>query len=202
MPKALTAVTDDEKKLIRRAYQRMLKSVKAEQFKDDDRLQILKAYKLAVQAQSQQRRKSGEPYVLHPIEVARICVTEIGLGPTAIICALLHDVVEDTEVTLEEIQKDFGDKIATIVDGLTKLDGLYNVESPRAENFRKVITTLVDDVRVVLSKWQTGCTTFAPLDQCRGTNNSRLPLKLNTSIPPWLIVWGFITSGRSFRITV
>jgi GTP pyrophosphokinase len=152
MPKALTAVTDDEKKLIRRAYQRMLKSVKAEQFKDDDRLQILKAYKLAVQAHSQQRRKSGEPYVLHPIEVARICVTEIGLGPTAIICALLHDVVEDTEVTLEEIQKDFGDKIATIVDGLTKLDGLYNVESPQAENFRKVITTLVDDVRVVLIK--------------------------------------------------
>lgn len=152
MPKTLTAVTEDEKKLIRRAYQRMMNSVKAEQFKDDDRLSILKAYKLAVKAHSQQRRKSGEPYVLHPIEVARICVTEIGLGPTAIICALLHDVVEDTDVTLEEIQEQFGPKVATIVDGLTKLDGLYNVESPQAENFRKVISTLVDDVRVVLIK--------------------------------------------------
>ena len=152
MPKTLTAVTEDEKKLIRRAYQRMLKSVKDEQLKDDDRLRILKAYKLAAKAHSQQRRKSGEPYVLHPIEVARICVTEIGLGPTAIICALLHDVVEDTDVTLEEIREQFGKKVATIVDGLTKLDGLYNVESPQAENFRKVISTLVDDVRVVLIK--------------------------------------------------
>ena len=150
MPKTLTAVTDDEKKLIRRAYQRMLRSVKDDQLKDDDRLRILKAYKLAVSAHSHQRRKSGEPYVLHPIEVARICVTEIGLGPTAIICALLHDVVEDTDVTLDEIREQFGKKIATIVDGLTKLDGLYNVESPQAENFRKVISTLVDDVRVVL----------------------------------------------------
>ena len=152
MPKTLIAVTEDEKKLIRRAYQRMLKSVKEEQLKDDDRLSILKAYKLAAKAHSQQRRKAGEPYILHPIEVARICVTEIGLGPTAIICALLHDVVEDTDVTLEEIQDQFGSKIATIVDGLTKLDGLYNVESPQAENFRKVISTLVDDVRVVLIK--------------------------------------------------
>ncbi len=152
MPKTLTAVTEEEKKLIRRAYQRMLKSVKSEQFKDDDRLSILKAYKLAVKAHSHQRRKSGEPYVLHPIEVARICVTEIGLGPTAIICALLHDVVEDTDVTLEEIREQFGNKVTTIVDGLTKLDGLYNVESPQAENFRKVISTLVDDVRVVLIK--------------------------------------------------
>lgn len=152
MPKTLTAVTEEEKKLIRRAYQRMLKSVKEDQLKDDDRLRILKAYKLAVKAHSQQRRKSGEPYVLHPIEVARICVTEIGLGPTAIICALLHDVVEDTDVTLEEIREQFGKKVATIVDGLTKLDGLYNVESPQAENFRKVISSLVDDVRVVLIK--------------------------------------------------
>lgn len=152
MPKTLTAVTDDEKKLIRSAYQRLLKSVKPGQLKDEDRVAIQKAYKLAVDAHSRQRRKSGEPYVLHPIEVARICVTEIGLGPTAIICALLHDTVEDTDVTLEQVRQEFGNKIATIVDGLTKLDGLYNVESPQAENFRKVVSTLVDDVRVVLIK--------------------------------------------------
>ena len=102
MPRTLTAVTEDEKKLIRRAYQRLLRSIKEDQLKDDDRLQILKAYKLAVKAHSLQRRKSGEPYILHPIEVARICVTEIGLGPTAIICALLHDVVEDTGELGEE----------------------------------------------------------------------------------------------------
>ncbi|MBV6655950.1 MAG: bifunctional (p)ppGpp synthetase/guanosine-3',5'-bis(diphosphate) 3'-pyrophosphohydrolase, partial [Mameliella sp.] len=89
---------------------------------------------------------------LHPIAVAKICADEIGLGPTAIICALLHDVVEDTEVTLEDIREQFGARIAKIVDGLTKLDSAYNAESPQAENFRKVLSTLVDDVRVVLIK--------------------------------------------------
>jgi GTP pyrophosphokinase len=87
-----------------------------------------------------------------PIEVARICVSEIGLGPTAAICALLHDVVEDTDLTMEDIKAAFGDKISHIVDGLTKLDGLYNVPSEQAENFKKVLSTLVDDVRVVLIK--------------------------------------------------
>ena len=151
MPKTLTAINEDEKKLIRRAYRRLLRAIKTK-LNDEDRRNIRKAYELAVEAHSQQRRKSGEPYILHPIEVARICVTEIGLGPTAIICALLHDVVEDTEVTLDEVDEEFGPKIARIVDGLTKLDGLYNVESPQAENFKKVISTLVEDVRVVLIK--------------------------------------------------
>ena len=114
------------------------------------------AFKLAVDAHKAQRRKSGEPYVLHPIEVARIAHEEIGLGPTAVICALLHDVVEDTPVTLPEIKAKFGDKIAKIVDGLTKLDGTYNnienIESPQAENLKKVLGSLLYDVRVVLIK--------------------------------------------------
>ncbi|MBL7828264.1 MAG: bifunctional (p)ppGpp synthetase/guanosine-3',5'-bis(diphosphate) 3'-pyrophosphohydrolase [Saprospiraceae bacterium] len=110
------------------------------------------AYELAVEAHKEQRRKTGEPYILHPIEVARICVEEIGLGPTAAACALLHDVVEDTEVTLKEIHAKFGDKIALIVDGLTKLDGLHNSESPQAENLSKVLRTMLMDVRVVLIK--------------------------------------------------
>lgn len=110
------------------------------------------AYELAVEAHAKQRRKSGEPYILHPIEVARICVEEIGLGPTAVVAALLHDVVEDTEVSLQQIGEQFGNKIAMIVNGLTKLDGLYNVASPQAENFKKVLRTLVEDVRVVLIK--------------------------------------------------
>jgi GTP pyrophosphokinase len=119
---------------------------------EEDHDQVRKAFELAADAHSKQRRKSGEPYILHPIEVARICTEEIGLGPTAAVCALLHDVVEDTEVTLEEIRRDFGDKVTTIVDGLTKLDGTATSESPQAENFRKVLSTLVMDVRVVLIK--------------------------------------------------
>lgn len=122
---------------------------------EEDRVLIEKAYELAVDAHKFQRRKSGEPYIFHPIEVARICFEEIGLGPTAVICALLHDVVEDTSVTLQEILQMFGPKVSVIVDGLTKLDGTYNVEnveSPQAENFKKVLSTLVVDVRVVLIK--------------------------------------------------
>lgn len=144
-------IKDDEKQLIQQAYRQLLKSIKSE-MDQEDRRRIRMAYELAVQAHSHQRRKSGEPYILHPITVARICAEEIGLGPTAIVCALLHDVVEDTEVTLEEIREQFGGRIAKIVDGLTKLDSAYNAESPQAENFKKVLSTLVEDVRVVLIK--------------------------------------------------
>ena len=143
--------TDADRVLIQRAYRKLLRTInkKATQ---EDRADIRRAYEMAVEAHARQRRKSGEPYILHPIEVARICVEEIGLGPTAVVCALLHDVVEDTDVSLTEVRKEFGNKIAMIVDGLTKLDGLYNVESPQAENFKKVVSTLVQDVRVVLIK--------------------------------------------------
>lgn len=147
-----TKTTEEEDKLlIQRAYRKLLRSIKTE-VDNEDRQNIRMAYELAVQAHSQQRRKSGEPYVLHPIEVAKICAEEIGLGPTALISALLHDVVEDTEVTLEEIRERFGNRIGKIVDGLTKLDSAYNAESPQAENFKKVLSTLVEDVRVVLIK--------------------------------------------------
>ncbi len=141
-----------EKQLIQRSYRRLLRSFKTE-LSLEDKNQLRKAYELAVNAHSKQRRKSGEPYILHPIEVARICVEEIGLGPTAAVCALLHDVVEDTDVTLREIRDMFGERVALIVDGLTKLDGTYTVsESQQAENFKKVLSTLVQDVRVVLIK--------------------------------------------------
>lgn len=136
---------------IKKAYRRMLRSIKAE-VTPGDKINIRKAFELAVDAHSNQRRKSGEPYVLHPIEVANICAKEIGLGPTAIVSALLHDVVEDTPVTIEEIKEEFGNKIGSIVDGLTKLDGTYSYNSPQAENFRKVVSTLIEDVRVVLIK--------------------------------------------------
>ena len=140
-----------ERQLIQRAYRKLLRAVKTP-MTDDDKNNIRRAFELAVAAHKEQRRKSGEPYIMHPIEVARICAEEIGLGPTALVCALLHDVVEDTDVTIEEIEEQFGPIIARIVDGLTKLDGTYTSNVPQAENLKKVLSTLVDDVRVVLIK--------------------------------------------------
>jgi len=95
----------------------------------DDSDNLKKGYEIALKAHGNQRRKSGEPYILHPIEVARICTEEIGLGPTAVVAALLHDVVEDTPISTESILETFGPKIAKIVDGLTKIDGLYSTKN-------------------------------------------------------------------------
>ncbi|MCB0634529.1 MAG: RelA/SpoT family protein [Saprospiraceae bacterium] len=150
MPEVLVK-NKEEQERIESAYQDMIASIKSGMDEQDSK-NIRDAYELAVEAHQEQRRKSGEPYVLHPIAVAKICASEIGLGPTAIAAALLHDVVEDTEVTQAEIEKRFGTRIGKIVDGLTKLDSAYNSESPQAENFKKVLSTLVEDVRVVLVK--------------------------------------------------
>ena len=151
MPITAVAISDKEKKEIKKAFNKMLSPLKVK-LKGNDLELLKKAYDIAVDGHKYQRRKSGEPYIYHPIEVARICHEEIGLGPTAVICAVLHDVVEDTEYNQEDILKNFNEKISLIVDGLTKLDGLYNVESPQAENLKKVMSTLVYDVRVVLIK--------------------------------------------------
>jgi GTP pyrophosphokinase len=151
MPHTIEAISDQEKKQATRVYRRLMKPLKVK-LKGNDEQNLNKAFDLALKAHAFQRRKSGEPYIFHPIEVARICHEEIGLGPTAIICAILHDVVEDTAVTLEEIEEMFGTKVTKIVDGLTKLDGLYNIEQSQAQNLKKVLSTLVEDVRVVLIK--------------------------------------------------
>lgn len=117
---------------------------------------VLKAFDFANDAHRNVRRRSGEPYILHPIAVARIVVEEIGLGCKSICSALLHDVVEDTDFTVEDIRRNFGDKIASIVDGLTKiktaLDGNTATSSLQAENFKRILLTLNDDVRIVLIK--------------------------------------------------
>ncbi|MEQ1744393.1 MAG: RelA/SpoT family protein [Saprospiraceae bacterium] len=141
----------DDGPIIQRAYRNLLKCLPGPLNKEDKH-NIRSAFELAAKAHQEQRRKSGEPYILHPIEVARICVDEIGLGPTAVVCALLHDVVEDTDVTLKEIHEQFGERVALIVDGLTKLDSLHDSESPQAENLTKVLRTMLSDVRVVLIK--------------------------------------------------
>ncbi len=115
---------------------------------------IRKAFKIANEAHRGMRRKSGDPYIMHPLEVALIVSQEIGLGITSTVCAILHDVVEDTELTIEDIENGFGRKIASIIDGLTKISGVFDKESNslQAENFRKMLLTLSDDVRVIFVK--------------------------------------------------
>src|SRR5512138_1317446 len=143
---------EQEKKLILREYRALLRALKAK-LKPGDRRLIRTAFEMAVDAHKTMRRKSGEPYILHPIAVARICVEEIGLGVRSTICALLHDTVEDTDISLEDVQKEFGGEIAKIVDGLTKISNVIDVNaSQQAENFRKILLTLTDDPRVILIK--------------------------------------------------
>jgi GTP pyrophosphokinase len=120
-----------------------------------DRELIDKAFKIANEAHWNMRRKSGEPYIIHPIRVAKIVNHEIGLGAKSIATSLLHDVVEDTDYSLEDVTKDFGPKIASLIDGLTKISGTYykgTTSSMQAENFRRMLLTLSDDLRVILIK--------------------------------------------------
>lgn len=144
--------TEEEKKEILRRYRRLLRYAKPYLQNGDAKL-IKKAFNTSMEAHKEMRRKSGEPYIYHPLAVAEIAVNEIGLGTTSIVSALLHDVVEDTEIELEDIEREFGPKIARIIDGLTKISGVFEYgTSQQAENFRKMLLTLSDDVRVILVK--------------------------------------------------
>ncbi len=144
-----------EKKEIIKAYRHLLRNAKRHQAKGDLQM-IRKAFDLALEAHKDMRRKSGEPYIYHPLAVAESVTAEIGLGAKSIVCALLHDVVEDTHITLEDIRSMFGDKVAAIIDGLTKISGVFDhtsaTSSIQAENFRKMLLTLSSDVRVILIK--------------------------------------------------
>src|SRR5215471_12545 len=143
---------EQEKKLILREYRALLRSLKAK-LKPGDRKTIRLAFEIAADAHKTMRRKSGEPYILHPLAVARVCVEEIGLGVRSTICSLLHDTVEDTDISLEDVERDFGNEIARIVDGLTKISNVVDVNASRqAENFKKILLTLTDDPRVILIK--------------------------------------------------
>ncbi|MAE81961.1 MAG: RelA/SpoT family protein, partial [Flammeovirgaceae bacterium] len=143
---------EEEKKEIIRRYRKLLRHAKPI-LKDGDARVIKKAFYLSMDAHKDMRRKSGEPYIYHPLEVAQICVSEIGLGTTSIVAALLHDVVEDTEVSLADIEKGYGIKVRKIIDGLTKISGVFEQgSSQQAENFRKMLLTLSEDVRVILIK--------------------------------------------------
>ena len=141
-----------DKKLILRDYRKLLRYSQSVISKNDLVL-IKKAFKISLEAHKDMRRKSGEPYILHPLAVAQICVKELGLDSTSIICALLHDVVEDTDITLNYLEKEFGKPVSKICDGLTKISGFFSPEiSKQAENFKKMILTISDDLRVILIK--------------------------------------------------
>ncbi|MCC5928052.1 MAG: bifunctional (p)ppGpp synthetase/guanosine-3',5'-bis(diphosphate) 3'-pyrophosphohydrolase [Cyclobacteriaceae bacterium] len=143
---------DEDKREILRQYRKLLRYAKPF-LKEGDARQIKKAFNLSMDAHHNMRRRSGEPYIMHPLAVAQICVEEIGLGTTSIVSALLHDVVEDTELEIEDIERNFGSKVAKIIDGLTKISGVFDYgTSMQAENFRKMLLTMSEDVRVILVK--------------------------------------------------
>lgn len=144
---------DKENEVIVKAYRHLLRSCKVGLTKANREI-IREAFNISLEAHKTMRRKSGEPYILHPIAVAQICAEEIGLGTTSIVCALLHDTVEDTDITLELVKMKFGDKVAQIIDGLTKISGVFDQQdkSLQAENFKKMLLTLSEDVRVILIK--------------------------------------------------
>ena len=141
-----------ENEEILRRYKALLRSIRGQRTTEETRL-IRKAFNIAVEAHKTQRRKTGEPYIYHPLAVARICAEEIGLGATSVAAALLHDTVEDTDITLDDVKDLFGPTVANIIDGLTKISGMqFQTGSAQAENFRKVLLTLAQDVRVILIK--------------------------------------------------
>jgi GTP pyrophosphokinase len=148
-----TIDVEQENKEIVKRYRHLLRSCRR-LLEKGDKKKIREAFELAMDAHKGMRRKSGEPYIFHPLAVAQIATEEIGLGPTSVVCALLHDVVEDTHFTLDDIKHQFGDKVVQIIDGLTKISTVFDTEtsSIQAENFRKMLLTLSDDVRVILIK--------------------------------------------------
>lgn len=143
---------EEERKEILKRYRKLLRLAKP-LLKPGDAKIIKKAFTVSNEAHKDMRRKSGEPYIYHPLDVAIVCVEEIGLGTTSVVSALLHDVVEDTDWELEDIEREFGPKVGQIIDGLTKISGVFEYgSSQQAENFRKMLITLSDDVRVILIK--------------------------------------------------
>ena len=152
-PSKAVFTTPEEEQQIETAFREVLDGYLASNHRKKVEI-IERAYKFAKEAHSGIRRRSGEPYILHPIAVAKIASQEIGLGSTSICAALLHDVVEDTDYTVEDIRQNFGNKIAQLVEGLTKISGgiFGDKASAQAENFRKLLLTMSEDIRVVLIK--------------------------------------------------
>jgi len=169
----------DENKMILNAYRGVLRSIKTSRTKEETK-SIRQAFNMAVEAHKDMRRRSGEPYIFHPLAVARICAEEIGLGPVSIICAFLHDTVEDTSLTLNDIQSNFGEKVRNIIDGLTKISTDFDLsKSSQAESFKKMFLTIPDDVRVILIKLADRLHNMRTLDSMK--EEKRLKISSETS---------------------
>ncbi len=163
-----------EKKEILRRYRGLLRAA-VHSKSVSDRRAIRKAFDIALDAHKDMRRKSGEPYIYHPISVARVVAEELSLDTTAIVCALLHDTVEDTYLTLEDVEQLFGKRERNIVDGLTKMSGVFDPgTSAQAENFRKMLLTLSDDVRVILIKLADRLDNMRTLDHMRPDKQQKI----------------------------
>jgi GTP diphosphokinase / guanosine-3',5'-bis(diphosphate) 3'-diphosphatase len=170
----LTPEAELEKKEILNRYRGLLRSCRFK-LDDSEKKLIRKAFNIALEAHKNARRKSGEPYIYHPIAVARIVAEEIGLGAVAIACALLHDTVEDTDLTLKDIEGMFGKKVASIIDGLTKIAGVFDASSSlQAENFRKMLLTLAEDVRVIIIKLADRLHNMRTLDSMERTKQLKI----------------------------
>lgn len=153
MTKYLSQTPEEEDQMVENAFHEVLEAYLASNHRKKVEI-IERAYRFAKNAHKGIRRRSGEPYILHPIAVAKIVISELGLGSTSICAALLHDVIEDTEFTREDIEADFGTKVADIVEGLTKISGgiFGDKASIQAENFRKLLLSMSSDIRVILIK--------------------------------------------------
>jgi guanosine-3',5'-bis(diphosphate) 3'-pyrophosphohydrolase len=170
---------EEEKKELIRRYRALLRSANKNDLTKADREKISKAFNIAVNAHSDVRRKSGEPYIFHPLAVAQIVADDIGLGATSIACALMHDVVEDTEISLDYLRQNFDDQTAKIIDGLTKISSLVDQHgSLQAENFKKMLLTLNDDIRVILIKLADRLHNMRTLDSM--SSNSQLKIAAET----------------------
>ena len=153
MTKYLSQTPEEEDQMVENAFHEVLEAYLASNHRKKVEI-IERAYRFAKNAHKGIRRRSGEPYILHPIAVAKIVISELGLGSTSICAALLYDVIEDTEFTREDIEADFGTKVADIVEGLTKISGgiFGDKASIQAENFRKLLLSMSSDIRVILIK--------------------------------------------------
>jgi len=191
---------EEERKEILKRYRRLLRHAKPV-LKPGDAKFIKQAFNVSLEAHKDMRRKSGEPYIYHPLEVALICVEEIGLGTTSIVAALLHDVVEDTDWELEDIEREFGPKVMTIIDGLTKISGVFEYgSSQQAENFRKMLLTLSDDVRVILIKIADRLNNMRTLGSM--PRHKQFLQRLCISMLLLLTDWGYMRSSLSWKICI
>ena len=183
----------EEEFLINSSFKKLQKKAE-DRYGKGDEARVSQAFELANEAHSGIRRKSGEPYILHPIAVARIVSEEIGLGTNSIIAALLHDTIEDTDLKLEDIEDRFDRQIARIIDGLTKIAPVFDVQtSDQAENFRKLLLTLTDDIRVVLIKIADRLHNMRTMQAMIPEKQRKISSKPYFSMHRWPIEWVYTT---------